>query len=165
MPKNDELELVKFGLQEVKDQYKVYLDGFNDIKQKNQVLLLICSLIITLPLSSTMVFNKIISSSNFIIALFISGIILLITAIILLILSMKETQVRIPLFEDFLSSIGKYKPLNIMKSFMKAYSNDLNLNITRREKKRYLLRWAEKFIIAGVILVIGTLIIVIMFVN
>lgn len=165
MPNNEELELIKFGLQEVKDQYKVYLDGFNDIKQKNQVLLLICSLIITLPLSSTVVLNKIISSSNLIIALFISGIIILVTAIILLILSMRDTQVRIPLFDDFLNSIGKYKPLNIMKSFMKAYSSDLNLNIKRREKKRYILRWAEKFIIAGVILVIGTLIIVIMFVN
>lgn len=158
MPPNEELELIKFGLQEVKDQYKIYLDGFNDITQKNQVLLLVCSLMITLPISSSLVLQKILSSTNWIIALFIAGIVLLIITIILLILSVREMPVRIPSFDDFLASIGKYKPHNIMKAVMRAYSNDLNLNIKSREERRYLLKLAEKFIIGGIILVVGALI-------
>ncbi len=144
MPTDEELELIRFGLQEVKDQ--------------NQVLILICSLMITLPISSSLVLQKILSTTNWVIGLFISGIIILIITIILLILSVREMPVRIPSFDDFLDSLGKYKPLNIMKSFMKAYSNNLNLNIKKRDERRYLLKLAEKFIIMGIILMIGTLI-------
>jgi len=74
-------------------------------------------------------------------------------------------EVRVPYFDDFISSINDYTPVNVMIAFMKAYSSDLNANIKQREKKRYLLKLIEKFIIAGIILVVGSIVITIMFVG
>ena len=76
MTNSDKLELVKFGLQEIKDQYNTYLNGFDDIREKCQFFLLICSLVITFPLSSSLLLNKVISSGNFFLGLYLSGLIL-----------------------------------------------------------------------------------------
>ena len=157
MSYKDDLDLVNYGLQEVKDQYKIYLEGFDDIKKKNQILLLICSLIITLPLSSTYIINGIMEYRLFL-GFFISGVICLIATIVLLITSMKDTPIEIPYSEDIIKSIGKYKPINVKKAIMKTYSRDLNVIIKRIEAKRKYVRYSEKLIIVGIILVVGTII-------
>lgn len=162
MVKTNELSLVKYALQEIKDQYKIHLEEFDDIKNKNQILLLICSLIITLPISSELVIKKILSLNIFI-EFFISGVICLVIAILLLIVSMMNTPLRIPLFEDIMEAIGKYKEVNIMKSIARTYAEDLSINIIKIEEKRKIIRIAEKFIISGIILVTGTLIIIFVF--
>ncbi len=142
-----------------------YLNGFNDIREKCQFFLLICSLVITFPLSSSLLLNKIISSGYLFLGLYLSGLILLVITIILLIFILREMEVRVPYFDDFISSINVYTPVNVMIAFMKAYSSDLNANIKQREKKRYLLKLIEKFIIAGIILVVGSIVITIIFVD
>ncbi len=163
MPRDEEFELIKYILQEIKDQYKIYLEGFSDIKKKNQILLLICSLIIALPLSNSLIIEKIYLSHNIIIASFLSGVISLVLAIFFLIFSMKEIPVRIPLFDDIIGSLGKYEGKILMISVAKAYSDDLYKNTIKIEARRNLVRIAEKFIIAGVILLIGALIFIFMF--
>ncbi len=115
MKKKDEEELVNFSLNEIKDQYKIFLEGFDDIKKKNQLLLIVCSLIITLPLSNDSIINKFMSST-YSSGFFIAGIICLIISILLLIISMKDTPINIPNFQDILNSIGKYKAINVKKS-------------------------------------------------
>lgn len=50
-----------------------------------------------------------------------------------------------------------------MKSFMKAYTRDLNVNIKKKEEKRKLIRLSERFIMFGIILIIITFITAIIF--
>ncbi len=152
-----DLEIAKYALQEIKDQYKTYLESYDNIKKKNQILLLICSLIITLPLSETIIVKNIILAPKIIIALFISGTICLVSAIILLIVSMKEPTIKTPLFEDIIGSIGKYKASLIFKNAGTVYSKNLNKNISKRDQKRRIIQIAEKFIIFGIILTTGTI--------
>lgn len=153
MSKDEELEIIKYALQEVKDQYQIYLDGFDDRKEKVQIFLIICSLIITIPLSSEFITEKIFSLQNWIIGIFMAGIFLLVITIVILIRSIAGIQIKIPAYADILDSIGKYKTKAIMKSVAKAYAKDLNINMTKAEKKIRLIRIAENFIISGILLI------------
>ena len=123
MDKQDE-KLLDYCLNEIKDQYKIFLEGFDDIKKKNQILLVICSLIITLPLSNENMVNKIMLSI-YSSGIFIAGVICLIISVLLLILSMRDTPVNIPYFNDIFNSVGKYKSPNVKRAIIKTYSEDL----------------------------------------
>lgn len=162
MSKDDESEIIKYALQEVKDQYQIYLDGFDDRKKKVQIFLVVCSLMITLPLSNNFIIERIISSM-WLIAFFVSGIITLIITILILIYSIMEIHIRIPAYTDILDSIGKYKADYILKGVARAYANDLNKNITRGERKRELIKLAEKLIIPGILLISITLLYTLLF--
>jgi len=163
MPKDEELEIIKYALQEIKDQYQIYLDGFDDRKKKVQIFLVVCSLIITFPLSSEFLMERIISSQELFIALFIAGIIVLVSTIITSIYSIMDIGVRIPAYDDIINSIGKYKTTEIMKNVAEAYAKDLNLNIIEVDKKRRMIKIAEKFIIIGVLLISIPLIKILLF--
>lgn len=154
MSKDEELEIVKYALQEIKDQYQICLDGFDDRKEKVRIFLIVCSLIITIPLSSEFIMIKIFSLQNWMIGVFMSGIFLLVITIIVLIRSITGIQIKIPAYTHILESIGKYKTQTIMKSVAKAYARDLNINMIKAEKKIRLIKIAENFIISGVLLVL-----------
>ncbi len=159
MSNKDDLDLVNYALQEVKYQYRIYLEGFDDIKKKNQILLLICSLIITLPLSSDYIVSEIMKSTFFV-GIFISGVLCLIISIVLLLISMIDTQIEIPYFYDILNSIGKYRSINVKKAVVKRYAYNLDIIVKKIEDKRKPIRFAEKLILYGIILVIGALLLV-----
>ena len=153
MSEDEELEIIKYALQEVKDQYQIYLDGFDDRKEKVQIFLIVCSLMITIPLSSEFIMKKILSLQNWFIALFVTGIILLVITILILIRSITGIPIKIPVYDDILNSIGKYKTKAIMKGVARAYAQDLNINMARAEKKVRLIKMAENFIILGILLI------------
>lgn len=153
MSTDEELEIVKYALQEIKDQYQIYLDGFDDRKEKVQIFLIVCSLIITIPLSSQFIMEKIFSLHNWFIGLFMAGIILLVITIIILIRSITGIQIKIPVYADILDSIEKYKAKAIMKSVARVYAKNLNINMTKAEKKIALIKMAESFIILGILFI------------
>ena len=154
-------DIVQYALEEVKDQYAIYIEGFDDIKKKAKILLLVCSLSITLPLSNSYITSKIMISDIFLV-MFLSGILCLSISIIMLLISLFDVQVEMPYMDDIVNSIGKYQATKIKMAVLKTYTSNLNTMIKAIERKRIPIRFAEKFIIAGMILIIITIISVLM---
>lgn len=156
-----EFELRKIALKVAKDRFRENLVQFDDTKKKNQILLLISSLFITLPLSSELVLSKIFGSSCLTI-LFVQGITLLVISVILLIVSMFESRVHWPEYLDVLENIGKqpYTPNGIISALVKGYDEKTRENDENYKYKRILTRVAEILIIVGVILVVSATILV-----
>lgn len=140
------------ALNEVKDQFRIYLEAYDDIKKRVQILLIVCSLFITLPLASDYAISLVLKNVPTLI-LFVTGMILLIASIVLLIMAVHESPVRMPLFDDVISSIGKYRPVTILKALTFSYNANLYRNIRTMERRRILIKYAESFIKFGVLLV------------
>ena len=158
---DDTIKKLEFSLNEIKYQYNLIMTSFDDIKNKNQILLFICSLLLTLPLSNEFIMTKLIASKCFLLILFISGIICLTFALLLLIFSMFDSKLSIPEVEHISSAIEKFDLEKTMKAVQKRYIEDLNSNQKKVESKRKLIRPAERFIIAGVILIVLPILILI----
>lgn len=160
MKEKEDIESTRFALQEVKDHYNLVLESFNDIRGKNQILLFICSLLLTLPLSNNFIIEKLNSSHYIFIFLFITGLFCLTIALILLIGSIIGKEVNIPEVKSIRDSIGKYKHIQIMKAVLDKYIKDLDFNQRQIENKQKYIRHAEKFILAGITLIVVTIILI-----
>lgn len=85
--------------------------------------------------------------------MFLTGMVLLIVSIVLLIMAVHESPVRMPLFNDVITSIGKYRPATILKALTISYNVNLNRNIQTTESGRILIKYAESFIKIGLLLI------------
>lgn len=148
---NDE-QLWQVALNEVKDQFKIYLETYDDIKKRVQILLIVCSLFITLPLASDYAISIVLKRIPTLI-LFLTGMLLLIFSITILIMAVHESPVRMPLFDDVIRSVGRYRPSAILQALTFSYNANLNRNIRTMERRRILIKYSESFIKLGVLLV------------
>lgn len=147
----DDLLLLRSALKEAKYQFDIYLEGFNDLKQKNQILLVVCSLFITVPLSSEKLLNLILVSDSFVFALFIAGQVILVLCIISMIWSMRATPVYILNLGGLINFIGTYNERQALKAIVKNYRDNLVKNIELRIQQQNLISHTEKFIKAGIL--------------
>lgn len=162
MKENEELFILKETLEEARHQFKIDLGYFDDIKKKCEIFLLMCSLFITLLLSSDFIMKLILNSGDFTLASFLIGLIFLIISIVYIIVVLYSVNLKVVLIDDIIDSLNKYNSKKILKSIINKYKEDMKQNFSIINKKRNLIRYLESFITVGIVFISISLIVAIL---
>lgn len=142
-------ELLQETLHELRHQYTLYLQGFDDVKKKAELFLVICSLFISIPFFSSAWLSAI-ATNRFIKYAYLSSLLLFVLSIILVIQTMRIVAIRLPKTTVLLKE--EYAETERLEAFVKQNMKDLERTVQERGRAITLNKWIDRFISAGVII-------------
>ena len=146
---------------ETRGQNNSYLEGFGDIKRKVRILLVISSIFITA--FGSISFDLLKDNHNTIITtpLMLASILLLtiglfgiLISIPLLMISMMDSKVKLPMTSEQVKKLKNYTPAAITKGIIREYNIDMDHNIEKIDNKRRFVRIAERLIISSIFILV-----------
>jgi hypothetical protein len=154
---------------EVREQNKIYLEGFNDIKKKIRIFLIICSIFLTFlgALFLEIFFGNLNLPINNIFAIFIFLLFLasfsFLLAIIFSIKAIMSSRIKMPGTLKPIHQLKKYTPSGITKGLIKIYNKNIDYNTHKIDKKSGFASNVERLIIFGIFLIVSAIVLLLLF--